>query len=66
MFTDMTFWGPFLFASEWAIRLGMLAVVPMRRSPQAASAWLLLTLVSPLGGIRPLPVDRLAQNAALA
>ncbi|MGO9470533.1 MAG: cardiolipin synthase [Isosphaeraceae bacterium] len=47
MFTDMTFWGPFLFASEWAIRLGMLAVVPMRRSPQAASAWLLLTLVSP-------------------
>ncbi len=47
MFTDMTFWGPFFFASEWAIRLGMLAVVPMRRSPQAASAWLLLTLVSP-------------------
>ncbi len=47
MFTDMEFWGPFFFASEWAIRLGMLAVVPMRRSPQAASAWLLLTLVSP-------------------
>jgi cardiolipin synthase len=47
MHTDMTVWGAFLFVSEWAIRLGMLAVVPMRRSPQAASAWLLLTLVSP-------------------
>ncbi len=47
MHTDMNLWGPLFFASEWAIRLGMLAVVPMRRSPQAASAWLLLTLVSP-------------------
>jgi cardiolipin synthase len=46
MHTDLNL-GPLFFASEWAIRLGMLAVVPMRRSPQAASAWLLLTLVSP-------------------
>lgn len=47
MHTDMSLLGSLLFASEWAIRLGMLVVVPMRRSPQAASAWLLLTLVSP-------------------
>jgi cardiolipin synthase A/B len=47
MQTVMNLWGPLFFASEWAIRLAMLAIVPMRRSPQAASAWLLLTLVSP-------------------
>jgi cardiolipin synthase len=47
MHSDMGLWGTFFYASEWAIRLGMLAVVPLRRSPQAASAWLLLTLVSP-------------------
>jgi cardiolipin synthase len=37
--------------SDWAIRLAMLAVVPNRRSPEAAKGWLLLTLVLPWLGL---------------
>ena len=47
MHTYTSLLGPLFYASEWVIRVGMLVVVPMRRSPQAASAWLLLTLVNP-------------------
>lgn len=34
-------------ASEWAIRIAMLAVVPFRRSPDAAKGWLLLVFFLP-------------------
>src|SRR5262245_58055683 len=38
-------------ASEWVIRLGMLAVVPFRRSPDAAKGWLLLVFFLPWPGM---------------
>src|SRR3954470_10451903 len=33
--------------SEWAIRIAMLVVVPVRRSPEAAKGWLLLAFFLP-------------------
>ena len=33
--------------SDWAIRLGMLVVVPNRRSPEAAKGWLIFVMVLP-------------------
>lgn len=36
---------------QWAIRLGSLVVVPFRRSPSAAKAWLLLIFFQPLVGL---------------
>ena len=48
---------PFLTAStayivlQWGIRLVMLVVVPFRRSPSAAKAWLLLIFFQPLAGL---------------
>ena len=44
-------WSLLYFLLEWALRLVMLAVVPLRRSPQAASAWLLLILFLPWAGL---------------
>lgn len=41
----------FWYAAEWAIRLGALAVVPLRRSPNAARAWLLLIFFLPVPGL---------------
>jgi cardiolipin synthase len=38
------------YLSEWAIRLGMLAVVPLRRTAPAATAWLLLSFLFPWPG----------------
>lgn len=35
------------FLSEWAIRLTMLAVIPFRRSPEAAKGWLLFGFFLP-------------------
>src|SRR5262245_34118587 len=42
--TDGSTWAVLYFISEWVIRLGMVVVVPFRRSPAAAKAWLLLGL----------------------
>lgn len=42
-----TYW----FATEWVIRLGALAIVPSRRTPSAARAWLLLIFFEPLIGL---------------
>ena len=39
------------FLSEWAIRLGMLTVIPWRRSPEAAKGWLLLIFFLPWPGM---------------
>jgi cardiolipin synthase len=39
------------FLSEWLIRLGMLTVVPFRRTPAAAKAWLLLIFLEPWVGL---------------
>ncbi len=48
---DTTFWAWMFLISEWIIRLGMLAVVPMRRTPEAAKGWLLLTFFEPWVGL---------------
>ncbi len=37
--------------AEWTIRIGALIVVPMRRSPAAARAWLLAILFLPIPGL---------------
>ncbi|TNE39669.1 MAG: cardiolipin synthase [Sphingomonadales bacterium] len=39
------------YATEWIIRIGALAVVPLRRSPAAARAWLLLIFFLPVPGL---------------
>src|SRR5262245_5944832 len=39
------------FLSEWAIRLAMLVVVPIRRAPAAAKGWLLLIFFEPWLGL---------------
>lgn len=39
------------YASEWAIRLIMLVIVPQRRSPTTASAWLVLIFFLPWVGL---------------
>jgi cardiolipin synthase len=49
--TDLTLWAWILFLGEWAIRLVMLVVVPLRRSPAAAKGWLLLIFFEPLTGL---------------
>ncbi len=43
--------GEAYYVVEWIIRLAMLAVVPFRRSPAAASSWLLLIFFLPLPGL---------------
>src|SRR5215471_2903484 len=49
--TDPTFWASIFLVGEWAIRLAMLAVVPFRRTPAAAKAWLLLVFFEPWVGL---------------
>jgi cardiolipin synthase len=49
--TDAGTWGILYYASEWAIRLGMLVVVPFRRPPASANAWLLLVFFQPWVGL---------------
>jgi len=39
------------YALEWIIRIGALAIVPLRRTPAAARAWLLLILFLPVPGL---------------
>jgi cardiolipin synthase len=48
---DSTLWATLYFTAEWVIRLTMLVVVPVRRSPEAAKGWLLLILFLPLVGL---------------
>jgi cardiolipin synthase len=48
---DPTIWAWSFFLSEWVIRLGMLAVVPFRRTPAAAKGWLLLIFFEPWVGL---------------
>jgi cardiolipin synthase len=40
-----------LYALEWVIRLGVLLVIPFRRSPAAARSWLLLIFFLPIPGL---------------
>ncbi|HZY90000.1 MAG TPA: cardiolipin synthase [Gemmataceae bacterium] len=49
--TDPTVWAWIFFLSEWAIRLAMLVVVPLRRTPAAAKGWLLLIFFEPWVGL---------------
>jgi len=49
--TDPTLWAWIFFISEWVIRLGMLVVVPLRRTPAAAKGWLLLIFFEPWIGL---------------
>src|SRR5215203_817337 len=49
--TSVMTWGTALVASQWIIRLVMLVVVPFRRSPDAAKAWLVLVLFMPWVGL---------------
>jgi cardiolipin synthase len=44
-------WATFYFVTEWAIRLSMVAIVPFRRSPEAARSWLLLLFFLPIPGL---------------
>lgn len=39
------------YAAEWIIRIGALVIVPLRRSPAATRAWLLLIFFLPLPGL---------------
>lgn len=39
------------YVMEWSIRLGALAVVPLRRSPAATTSWLLLIFFFPVLGL---------------
>jgi cardiolipin synthase len=48
---DPTVWAWAVLISEWAIRLGMLLVVPFRRTPAAAKGWLLLIFFEPWIGL---------------
>ena len=49
--TDLPLWAWIFFLSEWAIRLAMLIVVPIRRTPTAAKGWLLLIFFEPWVGL---------------
>ena len=44
-------WPALYLASEWVIRIGALIVVPQRRTPNAARAWLVLILFLPWPGL---------------
>jgi cardiolipin synthase len=50
-FLDTAVWALIYTGSEWLIRLVMLVVIPMRRSPEAAKGWLLLIFFLPLPGL---------------
>lgn len=43
--------GEAFYIAEWGIRLTMLAVVPLRRTPAAAASWLLLIFFLPVPGL---------------
>jgi cardiolipin synthase len=49
--SDPTTWAWIFVLSEWLIRLVMLVVVPLRRTPAAAKGWLLLVFFLPWVGL---------------
>jgi cardiolipin synthase A/B len=51
VFDDPSIWTWAFYVSEWVIRVIMLVVVPLRRSPEAARGWLLLILFEPWIGL---------------
>lgn len=48
---DMLTWATLYYASEWAVRIAMLFVVPYRRNPASAKGWLLLVFFLPWVGL---------------
>lgn len=48
---DAALWLDLYFAGEWVIRLAMLGIVPLRRSPSAALAWLMVIFLVPIPGL---------------
>jgi cardiolipin synthase len=48
---DPAFWLNVFIAAEWAVRLAMIVIVPIRRSPEAAKGWLLLIFFEPAAGL---------------
>ncbi|PYG53751.1 PLDc N-terminal domain-containing protein [Rhizobium sp. UGM030330-04] len=38
-------------SAEWIVRLGALVIIPQRRSPSSARAWLLLIFFLPIPGL---------------
>lgn len=48
---DSTAWVRVFFLSEWAVRLIMLVIIPLRRTPAAAKGWLLLVFFEPWVGL---------------
>ena len=44
-------WATAYVLTEWTIRLTMVALVPLRRSPEAARSWLLLLFFLPIPGL---------------
>jgi len=44
----MEVWAVGYVAVEWSIRLTMMVIVPMRRSPEAARSWLILVFLLPI------------------
>jgi cardiolipin synthase len=51
VFDDPSIWTWTFYISEWVVRVIMLVVVPLRRSPEAARGWLLLILFEPWVGL---------------
>ena len=51
MTIDIIPWGALYIASEWALRIGALLIVPQRRTAASARAWLLLILFWPWPGV---------------
>ncbi len=49
--TDLHGWETGYYVLEWLIRLGALAVVPLRRSPQASAGWLGIIFFLPVPGL---------------
>jgi cardiolipin synthase A/B len=49
--THPAFWASVYYLGEWVVRIVMLAVVPMRRNPEAAKGWLLLIFFLPIIGL---------------
>ena len=48
---DPYLWAWIFLAGEWLVRLVMIVVVPLRRSPAAAKGWLLLIFFEPAVGL---------------
>jgi cardiolipin synthase A/B len=51
VFEDWHIWTWCFVASEWVIRIVMVVIIPIRRSPTAARTWLLLILFEPYIGL---------------